>query len=136
MFAACRRGVVSVCNISRTAFPLFAPAVKSAALSLSARNVSRQAIVSRYLNTSTASGYRTPLAARPQYGRYAHADEEYLEEGTVPTNTAMYSKFQELADNGLVDPNVIREITHGMGHETMTPVQTMTINETLRGRDT
>lgn len=73
---------------------------------------------------------------RPQYRRYDHADEEYLEEGTVTANAAVYTKFQELADNGLVNPNVIREITHGMGHETMTPVQTMTINETLKGRDT
>jgi hypothetical protein len=136
MFAACRRGVVSICNISRTASPIFAPAIKSSALTFSARNVARQAIVSRYLNTSTATGYRTAQATRPQHGRYAHADEEYLEEGTVPANAAVYTNFQELADNGLVDPNVIREITHGMGHETMTPVQTMTINETLKGRDT
>ena len=133
MFAACRRGVVSVCNISRTASPLFTPAIRSSALSLSARNVARQVIVSRYLNTSSATGYRTAQAVRPRYG---HADEEYLEDGTVPANAAVYTKFQELADNGLVNSDVIREITHGMGHETMTPVQTMTINETLKGRDT
>jgi hypothetical protein len=136
MFAAYRRGVVSICNISRTASPLFAPAIKSSALSLSAPNAARQAIVSRYLNTSAATGYRTAQAAQPRYRRYDHADEEYLEEGTVPANAAVYTKFQELADNGFVNPNVIREITHGMGHETMTPVQTMTINETLKGRDT
>jgi len=133
MFAACRRRVISVCNLSRTTSPLFAPAIKLSALPLSARNVTRQAIVSRCLNTSTATGYRTAQAARP---RYDHSDEEYLEDGTVPANAAVYTKFQELADNDLVNPNIIREITHGMGHETMTPVQTMTINETLKGRDT
>ena len=133
MFAACRRGAVLICSISRKASPLFTPAIKSSALQLSARNVARQAIVSRYLNTSTATGYRTAQTARP---RYDHVDEEYLEDGTVAANAAVYTKFQELADNGLVNPDIIRDITHGMGHETMTPVQTMTINETLKGRDT
>jgi hypothetical protein len=133
MFAACRRSVVSVCNISRTASPLFAPAFGSSVLSLSARTIARQAIVQRFLNTSSAPGYRTAQAQRPQY---KHADEEYLEDGTTPVDRVVYTKFQELADNGLVDPSIIHEITHGMGHETMTPVQTMTINETLKGRDT
>jgi len=133
MLAACRRGVVSVCTISRTASPLFAPAIRSSALSLSARTVARQAIVQRFLNTSSITAYRTAKAERPQY---KHEDEEYLEDGTIPVDAAVYTKFQELADNSLVDANVIREITHGMGHETMTPVQTMTINETLKGRDT
>jgi ATP-dependent RNA helicase MSS116 len=94
----------------------------------------RPAIASRYLNTSSATGYNgAAYASRP---RYDHPDEEYLEDGTVPANAAVYTKFQELADNGLVNPDVIREITRGMGHETMTPVQTLTINETLKGTDT
>lgn len=133
MLAACRRGVVSVGNITRTASPFFAPAARSSALSLSTQTFTRQAIGQRLLNTSSAIGYRTAQAQRPQY---KHEDEEYLEDGTAPTGATVYTKFQELADNGLVNADVIREITHGMGHETMTTVQTMTINESLKGRDT
>ncbi len=133
MFAACRKGVVSVFNISRTASPFFAPALRSSALPLSARTAARQTIIQRYLNISSANGYRTAQVERP---RYNHEDEEYLEDGTVPAEAAVYTKFQELADNGLVNADVIRQITHGMGHDTMTPVQTLTINETLKGRDT
>jgi superfamily II DNA/RNA helicase len=46
-----------------------------------------------------------------------------------------YEKFQELADAGAVHPTIIRQITKVMGHETMTEVQAMTINETISGAD-
>lgn len=49
--------------------------------------------------------------------------------------TREVSKFQELADHGMVHPNVVNEITKGMGHHTMTDVQTMTINQGLQGTD-
>lgn len=45
------------------------------------------------------------------------------------------TKFQELLDRGLVNEAIIKPITEGMGHSTMTPVQMMTINETLKGID-
>lgn len=45
------------------------------------------------------------------------------------------TKFQDLADKGLVHPNIIKEITGTMGHHTMTDVQTLTIAETLKGTD-
>jgi len=38
-------------------------------------------------------------------------------------------------DHDLVHPNVVEEITKGMGHHTMTEVQTLTINHGLQGTD-
>lgn len=45
------------------------------------------------------------------------------------------TQFQELADRSLVSPNVIYSITKKMKLSTMTEVQSLTINETLRGFD-
>ena len=45
------------------------------------------------------------------------------------------TKFQELADRGMVCNTVVRTIIREMGIETMTPVQSLTINETLKGTD-
>ena len=45
------------------------------------------------------------------------------------------TKFQELADHGLVSPKVISTVVDGMGIHTMTEVQRMTINECLDGAD-
>lgn len=45
------------------------------------------------------------------------------------------SKFQELADYGLVSPKVISTIVNKMGIHTMTDVQRLTINECLDGAD-
>jgi ATP-dependent RNA helicase MSS116, mitochondrial len=139
MFAACRRGAVSISNITKTASPFFAqaiaPATRSSVLSLSALKFAGPVIVSRYLNTSSAPGYNGQSFAsrRP----YEDEDvEEHLESGTTKDNDAVYSTFQALADNGLVHPAVIREITHGLGHQTMTPVQSMSINQALKGTDT
>ncbi|KAE8367159.1 P-loop containing nucleoside triphosphate hydrolase protein [Aspergillus caelatus] len=45
------------------------------------------------------------------------------------------SSFKQLADQGLVDPIIIRTINKNMGIKTMTDVQSMTIQETLQGND-
>lgn len=52
-------------------------------------------------------------------------------QGTGPVIT----KFQELSDRGLVHANVINTLTQSMGLETMTDVQTRTINEATKGTD-
>lgn len=48
------------------------------------------------------------------------------------TNVTM---FQELIDNNMVHPNVVEQVTKKMGHQTMTEVQSMTINQALQGTD-
>ena len=45
------------------------------------------------------------------------------------------TKFKDLAERGMVCRTVIDTITKDMGLETMTQVQSMTINETLKGID-
>jgi ATP-dependent RNA helicase MSS116 len=44
-------------------------------------------------------------------------------------------KFDQLIEQDLVHPNVINAITGNMGLDTMTEVQSKTINETLDGID-
>jgi ATP-dependent RNA helicase MSS116 len=46
------------------------------------------------------------------------------------------TKFKELEERGLVHRNVVRTITDEMKLETMTEVQSRTINEALKGTDT
>lgn len=43
--------------------------------------------------------------------------------------------FQELLDRGLVQSEIVKAITDDMRLTTMTPVQSLTIAETLEGRD-
>jgi ATP-dependent RNA helicase MSS116, mitochondrial len=45
------------------------------------------------------------------------------------------TRFQQLADRGLVDPAIIDTITKGLGYVEMTKVQRKTILETLGGED-
>ena len=50
-------------------------------------------------------------------------------------NYGPVTKFHELSERGMVCPTVVDTITRGMGLETMTQVQSLTINETLKGID-
>ena len=45
------------------------------------------------------------------------------------------TKFKELAERGMVCQTVVDTITKSMGLETMTQVQSLTINESLKGQD-
>jgi ATP-dependent RNA helicase MSS116, mitochondrial len=45
------------------------------------------------------------------------------------------TKFEDLETRGLVHPNVVNTITKYMNLETMTEVQSRTINEALKGAD-
>ena len=45
------------------------------------------------------------------------------------------TRFQDLSDRNLVCNTLVQTITRDMGLETMTPVQSKTINETLKGTD-
>jgi ATP-dependent RNA helicase MSS116 len=47
----------------------------------------------------------------------------------------LITKFDELVDHNLVHPNIVNAITKGMGHQTMTDVQSMTIHQGLQGTD-
>ena len=58
-----------------------------------------------------------------------------ISHSTNASNNGLVTKFQELADRKMVSPTVVRTITQDMKLETMTQVQSMTINETLKGID-
>ncbi|SLM33719.1 atp-dependent rna helicase mss116 [Lasallia pustulata] len=53
----------------------------------------------------------------------------------VSASLEMVTKFQQLADLNMVSPVVVKTLTADMGLETMTQVQSLTINETLKGID-
>lgn len=55
--------------------------------------------------------------------------------GARPLHGGLVTKFQELADRNMVCGTVIKTLTEDMKMETMTQVQSMTINETLKGID-
>lgn len=45
------------------------------------------------------------------------------------------TKFKDLAERGMVCQTVVDTITKDMGLETMTQVQSLTMNESLKGKD-
>jgi ATP-dependent RNA helicase MSS116 len=62
-------------------------------------------------------------------------DEEDDHTPTPPSGEELITKFADLETKGLIDRNVIQAITRNMGLETMTEVQSATINEALKGND-
>lgn len=53
----------------------------------------------------------------------------------MPSEDGPITTFRELDTRKMVHPNVVRALTGSMGLETMTEVQTATINEALKGTD-
>lgn len=132
MFNACRRSSVSISRIAAAASskPL-STLHKQSILSLSAGKPQIAVAYSRSFHSSFLHSYN--VAARRR------VDENEVPQGSstegLGEDGEYITKFQDLADRGLVHSNVTNQITQGMGHETMTPVQSMTINETLKGTD-
>ena len=66
-------------------------------------------------------------------------DSQQIPSGSNIDATAQYgpaTKFAELAERNLVSEKIVRTLTEDMGLVTMTQVQSLTINETLKGVDT
>lgn len=61
--------------------------------------------------------------------------QETSSEAPRNINYGPVTKFKELAERGMVCDTIVRTITKDMGLETMTQVQSLTINETLKGVD-
>lgn len=119
MFNLCRRGPASISRVIGSVARI--PSTRSSALSPSFQNVVKPALEARWLQVS-------PL-------RLQHASAQQYEQPTGSSKDIYVEKFQELIDHNLVHPNVVSAITKGMGHETMTQVQSMTINQALQGDD-
>jgi hypothetical protein len=127
MFNAFKRGPASIHTLALKASFSLTVISRSSPFLLAAQTASRSAITSRHLQTSASF--------RREAEDFATEPEDPRETGTKRGDGPLLTQFQELADQGFVHPNVIKQITDVMGHKTMTPVQTMTINETLRGTD-
>ena len=57
--------------------------------------------------------------------------ESYEDGASVPYVT----RFADLAQHGMASEVLVRTLTENMNLDTMTEVQSKTINETLRGQD-
>jgi ATP-dependent RNA helicase MSS116, mitochondrial len=111
--------------------------------SQSARLLSRSAIRLLSLPSTASRTARAPLRL-PQtasISRRTFTAYPRLQEAAVAENEEQrYSspeitKFQELADHGIIHPHIIKTVTDKMNITTMTDVQRMTINECLDGSD-
>ncbi|KAE8452683.1 hypothetical protein EG329_013942 [Mollisiaceae sp. DMI_Dod_QoI] len=128
MFNACKRGPASITRAITSAAPsIRIPTTRLSSLSLSNRTSTRLPSEARWLHLSSA--LRNQSAARFS----ERSDEETQGAGKTPWKEV--TKFHELVDHNMVHPNVVDMITKGMGHHTMTEVQTMTINQGLLGTD-
>ncbi|KAK2630568.1 hypothetical protein QTJ16_001388 [Diplocarpon rosae] len=131
MFSVCRRGPASICRVFRAAPSKSRTAsTRPSTLSLSLRPLARVPLEARLLHVS--SQLRDNTAAV----RNVDGDNHVATEAQDPAPPKKdVTKFQELIDYNMVHPNIVEQITKGMGHETMTEVQSMTINQGLSGKD-
>lgn len=124
---------------------------------LSSRSTAASIAIARRLTPSTSISTRyTPqvagaarqLHSTPRWQRDAYATAasidydapaEHQDRNNAPAKSnpkeGPITSFQELAEKKLVDANLIRPITDDMKITTMTHVQSLTINETLKGVD-
>lgn len=107
-----------LCSARRVA----SPALLRSAVRLQTTPVNRIASISRI------SAY-APFAARS----YSSATGEQVQQDER-TPSGNITRFADLQSVG-VHPSLLRAITQDMGYETMTEVQSMTINPGLDGKD-
>jgi ATP-dependent RNA helicase MSS116 len=83
---------------------------------------------------------RVIRSAQPSVARSLHQspllrDDANIQAATDADVQAPLTKFQDLQDQGIIHKNIVRNMTDGMGLETMTEVQAKTINSALKGTD-
>jgi ATP-dependent RNA helicase MSS116 len=84
------------------------------------------------------TGPRLPMIATHEFHQSAKWRQEAAAEAQdqeFEANDGPVTQFKDLALRGLVHPNVINTITKQMKIQTMTDVQSRTINEALSGVD-
>lgn len=88
--------------------------------------------ISTYLRDEANATAEAIVDLDPPAGEYAHSGlghvHHFKDEGPI-------TKFQQLADRGLVKASLINTITKGLGYDEMTKVQQKTILETLKGEN-
>lgn len=117
--------------------------------------ISRGHVFARGARTRIPSSIRSPVISRSirclqpaiQIGaplsRAFHASPRFQkpaaaaatqQQGEIPSSEPEVTRFSELAERGLVSRNIVGAINR-MGIDSMTDVQRMTINQTLKGTD-
>lgn len=128
MLNVCRRGAASLCRVAQSSSRSALPFARTSVFSSKSIQIPKSAIAARFIHIQPAK-------------QYFHNDEDVVldpKDDITPRSNdevEIITKFQDLADKGLVNPAIIDEITKGMGHHTMTDVQSLTIDETLKGTD-
>lgn len=77
---------------------------------------------------------------QPSVTRSLHQSPLLRDDADIPPSEAgdaqpPLTKFQDLQDQGVIHRNIVRNMTEGMGLETMTEVQSKTINSAIKGTD-
>jgi ATP-dependent RNA helicase MSS116 len=134
MFNACRRGPASISRAFRAvASTTRIPSTRPSTLSLSLRSTPAPSLEARWLHVS--SQLRGQGLASRLDERWDDEPYEEVESQPPPKEHRDVSKFEDLITHEMVHQNVVEAITKGMGHHTMTEVQTATINQGLQGTD-
>lgn len=88
--------------------------------------------ISTYLRDEANATAEAIVDLDPPAGEYAHSgrghEHHFKDEGPI-------TRFQQLADKGLVNSSLINTITKGLGYDEMTKVQQKTILETVKGEN-
>jgi ATP-dependent RNA helicase MSS116 len=123
MFNAMRRCPTSVSRLLSA--PSLAP--RTVQLSLSQVPIAARRIVPRAVTVRVATFHDSAAWRQVAAAKEASTGEDVAQEPIT--------KFADLAKRGLVHPNIINVVTKNMKLETMTDVQTASINEALSGVD-
>ncbi|KAJ4295488.1 hypothetical protein N0V90_007501 [Kalmusia sp. IMI 367209] len=107
------------------------------------RNLSTAALSSRVLRASfphsagaiRIAAPRVPAISTAAFHQSARWQQVAAQAEQETTQAEPVTRFADLATRGLVHPNIVDTITRQMKLETMTDVQTRTINEALSGVD-
>lgn len=110
----------------------YVPSIRSTTASLVLRQTAAPATGSRFIHLS--SRLNNWAGAAEGFDESVYQEEE-VQKSIGVNNGPLVTKFEELVERDLVHPNVVRAITEGMGHHTMTEVQSATINQALEGTD-
>lgn len=85
--------------------------------------------------TTIRSSSLLPQSLLPRfYSSESAAVREDEGAGQGESSSGLVTRFADLVKLG-VDPNLVQALTKGMGYETMTEVQSLTINPAMKGVD-
>ena len=133
MLNAVRRGPASIIRsipIYLTCRPKTHPSLSRPSALTRGRNAT--AVLSRGFHTSLPQNDHANALAQQEDVENAEIEQEVA---TGHSQHGEITKFEELATRRLVNSVVIKNITEDMKLHTMTDVQRLTINETLKGID-